>query len=289
MLAVQGPRAREIVQAISDAPLPARMTRRDPQSAGRRRCSSAAPATPARTASSCSAHRSDAPALWDELVASRRHARRAGRARHAAPGGLLSPLRQRPVESSAGRSKPAWAGAVDEDTGFIGSDAVRAVRAAGPREKLVAFAIDGPGIARQGNPIVGRRRGDERHALAEPGDRHRHGLRARRRRPPWAPASRSTFVARCARAVVRRSRSTERAREWPRPATPTICSTTPSTTGRASSADGRRAPEATLGITWYAQDALGEVVFFDPPDRRDDARARTRPTPRSSRSRPSRT
>jgi len=24
-------------------------------------------------------------------------------------------------------------------------------------------------------------------------------------------------------------------------------------------------PYATLGITWYAQDALGEVVFFDPP------------------------
>jgi glycine cleavage system H protein len=23
--------------------------------------------------------------------------------------------------------------------------------------------------------------------------------------------------------------------------------------------------EATFGITWYAQDALGEVVFFDPP------------------------
>ena len=23
---------------------------------------------------------------------------------------------------------------------------------------------------------------------------------------------------------------------------------------------------ATLGITWYAQDQLGEVVFFDPPD-----------------------
>ncbi|HEY1834599.1 MAG TPA: glycine cleavage system protein GcvH [Solirubrobacteraceae bacterium] len=23
--------------------------------------------------------------------------------------------------------------------------------------------------------------------------------------------------------------------------------------------------EATLGITWYAQDSLGEVVFFDPP------------------------
>ena len=24
-------------------------------------------------------------------------------------------------------------------------------------------------------------------------------------------------------------------------------------------------PQATLGITWYAQDALGEVVFFDLP------------------------
>ena len=24
--------------------------------------------------------------------------------------------------------------------------------------------------------------------------------------------------------------------------------------------------EATLGITWFAQDALGEVVFFDPPE-----------------------
>ena len=23
---------------------------------------------------------------------------------------------------------------------------------------------------------------------------------------------------------------------------------------------------ATLGITWYAQDALGEVVFYEPPD-----------------------
>ncbi len=37
--------------------------------------------------------------------------------------------------------------------------------------------------------------------------------------------------------------------------------------------DGER---ATFGITWYAQDALGEVVFFDPPEvgthlRKDEA------------------
>jgi aminomethyltransferase len=42
-----------------------------------------------------------------------------------------------------------------EDTGFIGADAVRATREAGPTEKLVAFELTGPGIARQGNPVVG--------------------------------------------------------------------------------------------------------------------------------------
>ena len=25
--------------------------------------------------------------------------------------------------------------------------------------------------------------------------------------------------------------------------------------------------QATFGVTWYAQDALGEVVFFDPPEK----------------------
>jgi glycine cleavage system H protein len=29
--------------------------------------------------------------------------------------------------------------------------------------------------------------------------------------------------------------------------------------------DPARPQEATLGITWYAQDALGEVVYFEPP------------------------
>jgi aminomethyltransferase len=42
-----------------------------------------------------------------------------------------------------------------EDTGFIGADAVRAVREAGPDETLVPFAMTGPGIARQGNPVQG--------------------------------------------------------------------------------------------------------------------------------------
>jgi glycine cleavage system H protein len=33
---------------------------------------------------------------------------------------------------------------------------------------------------------------------------------------------------------------------------------------------------ATFGITWYAQDSLGEVVFFDPPD---EGSALTKDTP----------
>jgi aminomethyltransferase len=42
-----------------------------------------------------------------------------------------------------------------EDTGFIGSDAIRAARAAGPAERLVPFVLTDKGIARQGNPVAG--------------------------------------------------------------------------------------------------------------------------------------
>jgi aminomethyltransferase len=42
-----------------------------------------------------------------------------------------------------------------EETGFIGSEAVAAVRASGASEKLVPFMIEGSGIARQGNPVLG--------------------------------------------------------------------------------------------------------------------------------------
>ena len=40
--------------------------------------------------------------------------------------------------------------------------------------------------------------------------------------------------------------------------------------------------EAVLGITWFAQDALGELVHFEPPDVGATSR-RTPPTARSSR------
>jgi glycine cleavage system H protein len=52
--------------------------------------------------------------------------------------------------------------------------------------------------------------------------------------------------------------------------------------------DADDASTATLGITWYAQDSLGEVVFLELPAVARTS-ARTRRTPRSSPSRPYRT
>jgi aminomethyltransferase len=153
MLAVQGPLAREIVQAISDSPLPARMT------AGRRRVAGAETLVCGTGYTGeegvellCEA--GEAPLLWDQLV--RRGATPAGLgARDTLRlevcfhlyGNELS-VERGPIEAGLG-----WC--CREDTGFIGSDAVRAERAAGPAQKLVAFVIDGPGIARQGNPVLG--------------------------------------------------------------------------------------------------------------------------------------
>ena len=42
-----------------------------------------------------------------------------------------------------------------EATGFIGSEAVARARSEGTEEKLVPFVIEGQGIARQGNPVLG--------------------------------------------------------------------------------------------------------------------------------------
>ena len=41
-----------------------------------------------------------------------------------------------------------------EETGFIGADPIAEIRAAGPVEKLAPFKVEGPGIPRQGNPIL---------------------------------------------------------------------------------------------------------------------------------------
>jgi aminomethyltransferase len=153
MLAVQGPLARGIVQAISDAPLPARMIAANRRLAGRDVLVCGTGYT-GEDGVELLCRPADASALWDELV--RRGATPAGLAARDTLrlevcfhlyGNDLMPERG-PIEAGLG-----WC--CKEDTGFIGAETVRAVRETGAGEKLVAFEIDGPGIARQGNPIAG--------------------------------------------------------------------------------------------------------------------------------------
>jgi aminomethyltransferase len=153
MLAVQGPRAREIVQAISDRPLPERMKAGSITLGGVEALVCGTGYT-GEDGVEVLCGPEDAPGLWHELL--RRGAIPAGLAARDTLrlevcfhlyGNDLS-VDRGPIEAGLG-----WC--CREDTGFIGASAVRAVRESGPAEKLVAFAIDGPGIARQGNAVVG--------------------------------------------------------------------------------------------------------------------------------------
>ncbi|MDQ6811388.1 MAG: glycine cleavage system aminomethyltransferase GcvT [Actinomycetota bacterium] len=153
MLAVQGPQARGIVQAISDAPLPARMTAASRRLAGAKVLVCGTGYTGEDGVELlCAAE--DAAALWDEIVR-----------RGAVPAGLAArdTLRLEVCFHLYGNDLSVDRGPIEaglgwccrEDTDFIGAGAVRSVRESGPAEKLVAFAIDGSGIARQGNPVRG--------------------------------------------------------------------------------------------------------------------------------------
>jgi aminomethyltransferase len=152
MLAVQGPQAREMVQALADAPLPERFHAETRRLRGRDVLVCGTGYT-GEDGVELLCDPADAGELWDELL--RRGARPAGLAArdtlrlevnyHLYGNDLM--LTRGPIEAGLG-----WA--VKEDTGFIGSDAVRAVREAGPSEKLVAFTMTS-GIARQGCPVVG--------------------------------------------------------------------------------------------------------------------------------------
>jgi aminomethyltransferase len=153
MLAVQGPIAREIVQALSDSPLPPRMQAARRIIHGREALVCGTGYTGEDGVELLVAP-ADAPDLWSEIVN-----------RRGVPCGLAArdTLRlevcfhlygndlstdRNPIEAGLG-----WACA--EDTGFIGSDAVRAAREGGTAEKLVAFRLTGAGIPRQGNAVIG--------------------------------------------------------------------------------------------------------------------------------------
>ena len=153
MLAVQGPRARELVQAISDSPLPARMTAATRRLHGAETLVCGTGYT-GEDGVELLCRPQDAEALWEQIVR-----------RGAVPAGLAArdTLRLEACFHLYGNDLTVERGPIEgglgwcckEDTGFIGADAVRTVRAAGPAEKLVAFVIDGPGIPRAHNPVRG--------------------------------------------------------------------------------------------------------------------------------------
>jgi aminomethyltransferase len=152
MLAVQGPDARALVRDLADGPLPPRM----------RCCERTVAGSPALI---CGTGYTGEDGV--ELLVDPDRAERLWRALvdgGAEPAGLgaRDTLRLEACYHLYGNDldedhDPISAGlgwACAESTGFIGSDAISKVRASGPELKLVPFVIEGPGIARQGNPVM---------------------------------------------------------------------------------------------------------------------------------------
>jgi aminomethyltransferase len=154
MLAVQGPDARGIVAKLADAELPKRFRTATMTVAGAPDVLVCGTGYTGEDGVELLIAPEHAAKVWDAVT-------EAG----AVPAGLgaRDTLRlevcfhlygndlmeeRGPIEAGLG-----WA--CKEDTGFIGSDAVRAARENGPAEKLIPFAMTGPGIARQGNPVKG--------------------------------------------------------------------------------------------------------------------------------------
>ena len=153
MLAVQGPGSRELIRGLADGPLAPRMHCCERTIAGVAMLVCGTGYT-GEDGLELLLDPTSAPAVWDALLAAgaahvglgARDTLRLEACFHLY-GNDLSEDRG-PIEAGLG-----WC--CKEETGFIGSEAVAAVRGTGPTEKLVPFVIEGPGIARQGNPVLG--------------------------------------------------------------------------------------------------------------------------------------
>jgi aminomethyltransferase len=153
MVAVQGPRARELVTSISDGRLPSRMhcCERSLAGAGALVCGTG---YTGEDGVELLLAPDDAPAVWDALVD--RGAKPVGLgARDTLRLEVCFHLYGNDLSEDRGPIEAGLGWCCKEETGFIGSQAIAATRSAGPSEKLVPFVIDGTGIARQGNPVLG--------------------------------------------------------------------------------------------------------------------------------------
>jgi aminomethyltransferase len=154
MLAVQGPDAREIVAKLADAELPKRFRTATMTVAGAANVLVCGTGYTGEDGVELILAGEDAGKVWDAVIAG--GAKPAGLgARDTLRLEVCFHLYGNDLMESRGPIEAGLGWCCKEDTGFIGSEAVRAVREAGPKEKLAPFVITGAGIARQGNPVEG--------------------------------------------------------------------------------------------------------------------------------------
>jgi aminomethyltransferase len=154
MLAVQGPEARGIVGSLADQELPRRFRTAALTVAGVPDVLVCGTGYTGEDGVELLLAPEHAPAVWDAVTEA--GARPAGLgARDTLRLEVCFHLYGNDLMETRGPIEAGLGWCCKEDTGFIGSEAVRAARERGPREKLAPFVLTGPGIPRQGNPVVG--------------------------------------------------------------------------------------------------------------------------------------
>ena len=153
MIAVQGPLAREIVQASSNAPLPERMTIATRTVDGAQMLVAGTGYT-GEDGVELLLDPADAPGVWDALV--RRGAKPAGlAARDTLRTEACFHLYGNDLGTGRGPIEAGLGWCCRPAGGYIGAEAVAAVREAGPAELLVPFVITDRGAARAGDAVIG--------------------------------------------------------------------------------------------------------------------------------------
>ena len=153
MIAVQGPLAREVVQAIANAPLPERMTIGARTLDGANMLVAGTGYT-GEDGVELLAAPADAPAVWEALL--RRGAKPAGlAARDTLRTEACFHLYGNDLSTERGPIEAGLSWCCRPSGGYIGAQAVAAVRDAGPAELLVPFVITDRGAARPGDLVIG--------------------------------------------------------------------------------------------------------------------------------------
>ncbi|HEY6888123.1 MAG TPA: glycine cleavage system aminomethyltransferase GcvT [Solirubrobacter sp.] len=154
MLAVQGPEARAIVAGLTEGELPKRFKTATLTVAGAKDVLVCGTGYTGEDGVELLVAPRDAPKVWDAVVAA--GAKPAGLgARDTLRLEVCFHLYGNDLMETRGPIEAGLGWCVKEDTGFIGAEAIKVARANGPSEKLVPFVITGPGIARQGNAVIG--------------------------------------------------------------------------------------------------------------------------------------